>query len=556
MQLGRGETEYEAHMEAALVIGGVAVIVALNLVARRTGLPAAALLVIAGLVYAALPGPNVTLSPHLLLQLVIPPLLYAAALNSSALALRRNRRTIASLSIGLVVATAVVVGVALHAAAGAVTLSAAVALGAAVAPSDPVASLAIGRRVGLPGRLVSIVEGEGLLNDATALTLFGVMTTAATGGDSSALQGVGRFMLATSGGIVTGLVVAAVLGQLRRWINDPLSENAVSLVTPFIAYRVAESFGGSGVLAVVVAGLYYAHRGPSLQTGQSRLQTRAVWSLVEYGLEGFVFLFIGQQLPTVLSGLGRYGDGVLVAAAGAVVGAVLVVRPLWLVLTERVLDRVHMSLGQVSDPDGESGHRLMRHQHLNWKEITALSWSGTRGVITLAAAFSIPRVANSGQPIAGRNLLLFCAYLVVLTTLLGQGLTFAPLLHWLGLDDPRAAAVLLRNEARVAAVEAAMERLEELVDAGDVEKEVAENLRNSAKTRLDRYRDRIDRISGSDGARLPADDPYFSAVRARRAMIDAERDELLHWRDSGRLPDDQLRALLRELDHEEGLLPN
>jgi len=529
-----------------LALAGVAVVVVLNMVARRTGLPAAVLLVVVGLVYSELPGPDLKLQPSFVLHLIIPPLLYGAAINSSALALRRNARTVASLSAGLVLATAMTVGAAVYAAIPYLPLAAAVALGAAVAPPDPVAALAIGRRAGLPPRLVSIIEGEGLLNDAIALTLFEVAARAASGDHPSLLVDFGQFGLEVVGGVVVGRVVGGVLGRVRRWLDEPLSENLLSLATPFAAYVTADSFGGSGVLAVVVAGLYVAHHSPSMQSGQSRLQVKAVWSLVEYALEGFVFLLIGEQLPGVITGLDQYPSPTIAAASIATVGAVLVTRPLWLSVSERLPARWHTRLGE--DP-GE------RSRHLDGREITALSWSGTRGVITLAAAFSIPLTTDAGHPFPGRDLLLFCAYLVVLVTLIGQGLTFSPLLHRLGFVDPRGAAALLRNQARDAAVRAALNRLDELVAAEEVGSEIAAPLQRAARARLDRYQQRIERLSSTDEAPWPADDPYFAAARARRSMIDAERDELVQWRDSGRLPDAELRALLRELDHEEGLLP-
>lgn len=530
----------------ALVLAGLAAIVALNIAARKAAVPAAVLLVLAGLVYALLPGPNLSLSPKLVLEVVIPPLLYSAALNSSALELRRNLRAVGSLSVGLVIATALVVGGAVTAAASSVPFAAAVALGAAVAPTDPVAALAVGRPGGLPARLIRIVEGEGLLNDATALTVLQVATAAAVSGRFSVIETLGRFVLASVGGVVSGLVVANCLAVVRRRLHDALADNALSLGTPFAAFLLADSFGGSGVLAVVVAGLWFAHRGPSIQSGESRLQSRAVWSLVDYILEGFVFLLIGQQLPAVIRGLQHYGTGTLVIATFATVATVLVLRPAWLLLNEIFPAQMHTRLG------GTRGHD---HDHLSGREVMALSWTGTRGVITLAAAFSLPLTVRDGAPFPGRNLLLLCAYVCVLVTLVPQGVALAPLLHRLNFRDRSSGNALLRNQARAAAVEAALARLDQLIEDDEVPHEVAAALRRAANVRLDRYSDRIDRLSNAEDASLPPDDPYFAAVRARRYMIDAERDELLQWRDTGRLSEDSLRILQRELDHEEGLLP-
>lgn len=529
----------------ALVLAGLAAIVALNVAARWAGLPPAVVLVLAGLVYAVLPGPNLTLRPNLVLEVVIPPLLYAAAINSSAIEIRHNVRAVGSLSVGLVIATALAVGGAVTW-SGSVPFAAAVALGAAVAPTDPVAALAVGRPGGLPARLIRIVEGEGLLNDATALTVLQVATAAMVSGRFSVIETFGRFVLAAVGGALSGLLVAYILTAVRLRLHDALADNAISLGTPFAAFLLAESFGGSGVLAVVVAGLWFAHRGPSIQSGESRLQSRAVWSLVEYMLEGFVFLLIGEQLPAVVRGLDRYSVGTLVLATAATVITVLVMRPAWLVLNELLPARTHARLG---DSDGSS------HNHLSGREVVALSWTGTRGVITLAAAFSLPLTVHGGGPFPGRNLLLLCAYVCVLVTLVPQGVTLAPLLHRLNFRDRSSGEALLRNQARAAAVEAALARLDQLTDREEVPAEVAGSLRSAAVIRLERYTNRVERLSSAEDAALPPDDPYFAGVRARRSMIDAERDELLQWRDTGRLPESSLRILQRELDHEEGLLP-
>src|SRR3954471_18809893 len=242
-----------------LVLGAVAVIVGIRWVAEHTGLPAAALLTLVGIGYALLPGPNVSLDPDLVLTLVLPPLLYSAALDSSLIAIRANIRTVVSLSVLLVLITAVVIGPGLALWGPRAPLAGGIALGPAVAPPDPVAALAVGRRVGLPPRLVTLIQGEGLLNDATALTTLSVAVAAARGGGFSAWSALGQFLLAAVGGVAAGVVVALVVRLLRRWRSDPMSLNAVSLATPFGAYLLGEELHLSGVLAVVVAGLVVGH---------------------------------------------------------------------------------------------------------------------------------------------------------------------------------------------------------------------------------------------------------------------------------------------------------
>ena len=546
------------HVETVLllVLAAVAVLVGVRWVATRTGLPAAALLTLIGILYAVLPGPNITLSPDLVLTLVLPPLLYSAALDSSLGAIRRNLRTVVSLSVLLVLATALLIGIGFSMFVAGATLAAGIALGAAVAPPDPVAALAIGRRVGLPPRLVTLIQGEGLLNDATALTILTVAIAAATGGNFSAPGAFAEFVLAAVGGVAAGLLVAFAVRPLRRLRSDPLSSNAISLATPFVAYLLGEAVHVSGVLAVVVAGLVIGHHNPSWASGASRLQTNAVWRLVDFLLEGFVFLLIGQQLPAVIDGLDRYETSVIATAAGITVGVVLLLRPLWLWLTEHLPQSLHTRLGG-EELDEETGRGPGGHTRLSGREIVVLSWAGTRGVISLAAIFALPLTVDSGAPFPDRELLLFCAFLAVLVTLVGQGLTFGPLVRALGLRADEADEARLRNQARMAAVESALELLE---DEAHEEHDAAEDqaigaLRSQLNARLARYRTRLELLENAEAGEIPMSPQYEANLRLRRAVIGAQREELLRWRDVGRLPDESLRILQRELDHEEGLLP-
>jgi monovalent cation/hydrogen antiporter len=534
-----------------LVLGAVAVIVAVRWVADRTGLPAAALLTLAGIGYALLPGPNVSLDPHLVLTLVLPPLLYSAALDSSLTAIRRNLRTVVSLSVLLVLVTAVLVGIGFELFVTGATLAAGIALGAAVAPPDPVAALSVGRKVGLPPKLITLIQGEGLLNDATALTLLTVAVAAAQGDGFSTPAAIGDFVVAAAGGVAAGLVVAFGVRPLRRLRRDPLSSNAISLATPFVAYLLGEAVHVSGVLAVVVAGLVIGHNTPYWTSGASRLQTDAVWRLVDFLLEGIVFLLIGQQLPTVIRGLGQYETSTIVVAASITVGCVLLVRPLWMLLTESLPRSMHSRLGGQDIDGGRFSDRL------SLREIVVLSWAGTRGVISLAAIFTLPLVTDSGAPFPDRDLLLFCAFLAVLVTLVGQGLTFAPLVQALDCRADQADEARLRNQARIAAAEAGLARLDTMQseEHDDVDDRAIATLRAQLTHRLDRYRKRLDVLETAEGGDIPLSPTYEAALRLRRAVIAAQREELLRWRDGARLPDEGLRILERELDHEEGLLP-
>jgi Na+/H+ antiporter len=538
------------------VLAGVAVVVAMRLVAARTGLPAAALLTLAGIVYAVLPGPNIELDPHLVLTLVLPPLLYSAALNSSLVDIRRNLRTVISLSVVLVLLTALLIGVGFELFVAGATLAAGVAVGAAVAPPDPVAALAVGKRVGLPRNIVTLIQGEGLLNDATALTLLSVAVAAAVGEGFSFHAAVGKFVLTAAGGVIAGMVIASIVRASRPIMQDPLIANAISLSTPFVAYLLAERLHVSGVLAVVVAGLIVGHDAPRWSSGASRLQVSAVWRLVDFLLEGLVFLLIGQQLPKVVEGLSAYDTSTIVIAVAVSVGVVLLLRPLFLVLTQMLPISLHTRLGGTSDETEQRGRE--RERRLTGKEIVAMSWAGTRGVITLAAIFTVPLTTESGAPFPDRDLLLFCAFVVVLVTLVGQGVTFAPLVRMLGLRANEADKVRLRNEARSASVQAALDRLDEIDHEkhDDIEDQAIDAMRRQLGHRMERYRRRLDLLDKSDSDEVPVSPQYEAGLRVRRAVIDAQRDELLRWRDADRLSDEGLRVLERELDHEERLLPD
>jgi len=528
----------------AFILAAVVVILALQYLADRTGLPAAALLTVAGLVYGVLPGPNVTLHPHVILTFVIPPLIYSAALNSSLLAIRENLRVVVSLSIGLVLATAVLTGIGVDLFVPGVGLGAGIALGAALAPTDPVAALAVGGRVGLPPKLITIIE-EGLLNDATALTTLTVAVTAVTSGNFAIGDAVLHFLLVAAGGLLDGIVVAVIVRLIRSAVRDPLLVNGISLATPFAAYLVGEELHVSGVLAVAVAGLMIGHDTPRFTSGASRLQASAVWHLADFLIQGFVFLLIGQQISSVLRGLKAYPTATILAAVAVSLGVVLLLRPLWLALTQSVPRTVRRRRGRDVRDD----------QYLSGREIGVLSWAGTRGVISLAAIFSLPLTISDGQPFPGRDLLLFCTYLVVVVTLVGQGLTFAPIARALGVHADPADAALVRTQARAASVQAGLSCLDQIAEDDGIPGPALTALRASLDGKARRYRLILDRLETGEDVTPAAAPEYEAALQARRAVIDAQREELLRWRDAGHLPDASLRMLERELDHEERTLP-
>jgi CPA1 family monovalent cation:H+ antiporter len=549
-------------MGLVLLLAAVAVIVAVNWVAERTGLPSAALLALGGIAYAFLPGPNITLRPEPALYCILPPLLYYAALESSLMEIRRNMRAVISLSVALVLLTACSVGVAFALLVGGATFAVGTALGAAVAPPDPVAALAVARKVGLPANMITLIEGEGLLNDATALTTLSVAIAAASGGGFSAPAAAGKFLLAAAGGVAVGVAIAVFRRLISRWTPDILTANAVSLATPFAAYLAAEEVSASGVLAVVVCGLIVGHDLPRAESGASRLQTRAVWRLVNFLLEGFVFLLIGQQLPGIMKGLDDYSTSTIIVAVSATLAVVLLMRPLWLLVTQILPRPLHTRLGDVSGPDYSSasdsaqGSRDRNSQRLNAREVFVLSWAGTRGVVSLAAIFTVPLVTETGAPFPCRDLLLFCTLVVVLVTLIGQGLTFAPLARALGIRARPADESRLRKLASVAAIRAAINRLDALnaQSPSSIERQAIDTVSAQLSARLKSRQRQLDVLEIADTDDIPAFPNDEALLEIRRAAIDAQREELVRWRDAGMLSDRGLRTIGRGLDLEEGML--
>jgi monovalent cation/hydrogen antiporter len=558
----RDDGAVSLHLGLVLLLAAVAVIVAVHRIAERTGLPSAALLALGGVAYAFLPGPNIALLPEPALYCILPPLLYYAALESSLVEIRRNLRAVISLSVVLVLLTACSVGIAFAVLVGGATFAVGTALGAAVAPPDPVAALAVARKVGLPANIITLIEGEGLLNDATALTTLSVAVAAASGGGFSAPSAAGQFLLAAAGGFAVGVAIAFLRRLVSRWASDILTANAVSLATPFVVYLAAEEVGASGVLAVVVCGLIVGHDLPRSESGASRLQTRAVWRLTNFLLEGFVFLLIGQQLPRILKGLDAFPTLTIVMAVGVTLAVVLLMRPLWLLVTQLLPRPLHTRLGDVSGPDLDDsppsvpGRPSRDLQRLSGREVFVLSWAGTRGVVSLAAIFTVPLVTETGAPFPFRDLLLFCTLVVVLVTLIGQGLTFAPLARALGIRAKPADESRLRKMAGIAAIRAAIERMEALKQQSHntIERQAIDTVHAQLSARLTSRQQQLDVLEVTDTDDIPAFPHDEALLEMRRAAIDAQRDELVRWRDAGMLPDQGLRALGRALDHEEGML--
>jgi Na+/H+ antiporter len=521
-----------------LLLAGIAIAVAIcvgELISDRIGLPAPVLLTIGGVGWAVIPGtPVLGLDPHVVLTMIIPPLLFSAALRTGVRELKSDARALSLLSIGLVIATAAVVaGIAMALVPGC-TWPAALALGAVVAPTDAVAALAVSRRAGMPDRMVTLLGGESLLNDATALTILGVAVDAAGGGGASPLHGLGLFALASVGGTVIGLAAAGVVILIRRQLDAPLIENTLSLITPAIAFLPADELHCSGVLSVVVCGLVLGRLSPRLLTGASRLQTQTVWDLVNFILESFTFLVLGMQVPKVLEALHGRAPGTMALAALGVVLAVLLVRPLWIFPATYLPRRLSTRI-RARDPNPP------------WQSIAGLSWAGMRGVVTVAAAFSIPESVH-GHPFPARPEVQFLAFATAAATLLLEGSSFATVLRRLGLQQDRHRTLLSRAQAVHRAVAAGLAELDSQVASRWALSRAITSSRNGWSSREARANAEWERLGQDEATVAP---PSQQWRELRRAMIAAERESLLGDRDNGIITAADHRLLEQELDYEE-----
>ncbi|MGH3514512.1 MAG: Na+/H+ antiporter [Pseudonocardiaceae bacterium] len=507
---------------------------AVTAVSRRLRLPAPLTLVVAGLAISAIPGvPNYQLDPNLILYGILPPLLYSAALDSSAIQIRANIRPIALLAVGLVLFSTACVGLVAWWLVPGLPLGAALALAAVVAPPDAVAAVTIGRRLGLPRRMMTLLTGESLFNDATALTALRVAVAATVGTGFSLWSGLGGFVLIAAGGVVLGAVLGRVVHQVRLRLRDARLESALGLVIPFAAYALAEELRVSGVLAVVVAALYLGHHAP--QAGYAtRLQDQAVWQAADTVLEAFVFALIGLQLPAVVRGVSGDIRPLMVAAAAVIATAVLA-RVVW-VFPATYLPRLLSSRVSARDPAPR------------WQVPAVLSWAGMRGVVTLAAASAIPRVTNSGAPFPGRSEIVFLAFCVTVATLLLHGLTLPWVIRRLGVEGRESFQdALAEADAMHAVTLAALERLEN-ASAGAPES-VTTRLRKAAEHRSNSVWERLGRPETELG-----EAPSVIYRRLRLEMLSAERETLVSLRDTGRINDDILSRTLHDLDLEEAIL--
>jgi CPA1 family monovalent cation:H+ antiporter len=519
------------HLELT-ILGLLVAIIALSIVARVARVPYPIVLVIGGLALGFVPGiGEITLDPDLVLLIFLPLLLYGAAFFSNPRELKANVGPIGWLAVGLVFATTGVVAVVAHELIG-LSWGVAFVLGAVISPTDAVAPTQIIRRFGVPRRVVTIVEGENLTNDWTALTIYRFATTAVVSGAFSWAWAAPRFVLTGIGGIVIGLIVGRALRWVRSRLEDPPTEITISLFSGFAAYIPAEELGLSGVIAAVTVGLYMGWYSAELTTPTTRMQSQGAWEVLIFLLNAMLFVLIGLQFPGLLRNLDGFSTGELLLYAVAVSLAVILVRIVFVFALAHGVPRLLSRYRDEATPP--------------WRVTMLVAWSSMRGAVALAAALAIPVTVDGGGPFPDRDLVVFLTYTVILATLVLQGLTLGPLISVLRL---RSDGLNEQEEvlARMRASEAGLARIEALLEDGAVHPETAERTRALRDFRRRRFEARRDGDTSIDERSQRFQDFMHE-------VIAAEREALVAMRNAGEITDDVRRTVERDLDLEEARL--
>src|SRR6266702_4072787 len=488
-----------------LVFSLLVAIVILATVSTRFRLPYAIVLVLAGLLLGFIPGlPTINLDPALLLFFFLPPLIYSSAWLTSWREFGANLRPILFLSIALVLATTMVVAVVAH------------------------------LLVGLPRRLLTVIECESMVNDATGLVVYRFAVAAVVTGSFSLVQASLQFVLVSAGGLLVGLVVGWPLAWLHRHLDDAPIEIAITLLTPFAAYLLADAIGVSGVLAVMAAGLYLSHQSARFFSSNTRLQANAVWTVLVFLLNGLVFLLIGLQLHSILDALANRAPLSLLWDALLVCFTVVVVRIAWVVPATFPSRLFRKFLRPRERPP-------------SWRNVLIVAWTGMRGGVSLAAALALPLMIIGGGPFPDRDLVIFLTFCVILATLVGQGISLGPLIRLLHLQEDESRE-REHAKAHLAAAHAALARLDELATEEWVPEEELTHLRSVCEEKIKDFTVRLDGVGAAD--ERDGDRPA-AGRRLRQEMLHAERAAVIRLRDQGRIDDEVLRLVERELDLEE-----
>jgi monovalent cation/hydrogen antiporter len=511
----------------------------LNSIANWLKVPYPIPLVLGGVGLGLIPGiPDIHLEPDLVLLVFLPPLLYAAAFFSDLRTLRADARVITLNAVGLVLATASGVALIAHEVVG-LSWEASFVLGAVLSPTDPVAATSVMRRVGAPRRLVNIVEGESLVNDATALLAFKVAVAVTVGESVSAGEEVLSFFWEVAGGIGIGFAVGWVIAEVRKRVSDVNTELTISLFSAYGAFIPADQLGVSGVLAAVTCGLLLGYRAPEIASLESRMQGYALWSILTFLLNAALFILIGLQLPTIVDGLSGTPAGEVIGYAAAVSLTVIAIRFIWGFVTTAVIRAIDRRPSQLA-------------RRASWQIRVVGGWAGMRGAVTLAAALAIPLETHAGDPFPGRDLIQFIAFAVILVTVVGQGLTLPWLIRRLGVVEDGAEEENEELKARLVIARAALDRVEELEEEEWTRDETIERVRALYQFRKRRFAARAGKLDGVDSDGI--EERSVAYQRMMHEIYAAQRRELVRLRNTREISAEVMRRVERELDLEENRL--
>lgn len=515
-----------------IVVLLLVVVAAVAVLAARLKTPPAILLVVAGVLLALIPGlPTIELAPELVLLIVLPPVIYSSAVQMSWREFRFNLRPITLLAVGSVLFTAGAVAAAAHWLLN-LPWGVGFVLGAIVSPPDAVAPLSIARRLQIPRRILVVLEGEGLANDATALILYRFAVVAVSVNAFAPASAIGTFGAIVAGEIIWGLTVGWATLRLRQWVNEPRVELILAVLTPFLAYWPPQHLGGSGVLATLAAGLYASWNGLRLISSATRLQGIFFWDFLIYLIEGMLFLITGLQARTLIVRIGQFSLSELLVCAAVISAVLIIARFAWIFPATYI-------------PRWVSAGLRRRDPSPPWQWVFALSFTGVRGIVSLAAALALPLTTFSGQPFPDRDLILLLTFSVILVTLVGLGLLLPPVIRTLGLaqagDRERRADRAEEHAARQQAIKAVIERLEQLKSERDLPDDIVEPLRARHEARLRHAY----RSSGETHADLGYKDLHDDI---ELTLIAAEREHINNMFRDGKLKDEARRRIERELD--------
>ena len=525
------------HSTIEIILGLLLAVALLAALAEKLAIPYPILIVLGGLVLGFIPGlPRVEINPELVFLVFLPPLITSAAWNIPWREFRLVLSSVLLLSTGLVLATVSAVAVVAHAVIAGMPWSAAFVLGAVVSPTDAVAATAISRRLGVPQRIVTLLESESLVNDATGLVAYRLAVAATVSGVFSAWEAGLRFLGVTIGGVLIGLTLGWLIAWLHRRLDDPLVEIILTFFMSYASYLLAEQLGVSGVLAAMTIGLYHRWLSPELLSPKTRIQSAAVWEMIVFIFNGLIFILLGLQLPIILDTISGQSTASLVWYASLISAVVIGVRLLWVFPGARIARLLSHRLKE-ADPSP------------SWQGLLLVGWTGMRGVLSLAAALSIPLTTHNGTPFPERDLIIFLTFCVILVTLVLQGLILPSLIRWLHVADD-GHTEQEEVDARLKAAQSAVMRLDELIaKTPDLAKvEMVQWLQAQ-------YQDRICRLStGCD----VIDEGYYGEVTnfsgLQRQLLAAERETVVKLRNQSIISDEVLQHIERDLDLEDARL--